>query len=413
MTIHDSLDKHWTFGLWAECPPAATAAWGARGIADSGCGFGLLGDRQTWAGSKPLVKAMSSVLNKGPLKRAIEEAKRLRDGWTPFKALDQNAFCQYWYKRLREEPELFEHYTSSGMFASSDDRPGYPLAATPKECEPRMVWAACRREQDRIDEADKEFEKMERSGKGFPVPDPPSACENDYDGLYDEDEDRPDDCEQKFKKVRGEWEGCYVEGDAWVCNDCGYHHYFDDDAFEDEPWSAPKAKVQTALQKIVGNQRAKMFSHESETFTLYNDESLVIKGNTNASHGYVYIIAYPEHDVVDADKVQPSSAHPGFSDNNSKTLAKDDDVFWSGPFPIPMPGDKVNITRPEVGQAIVVAHRVIHNYLHLITVPEGPLPEWWHEQNGDALFAPSETWNVAGAEIGEEIVRAPKEEGSN
>ena len=79
MSIKDQIKSSdgFTFGLWGECPDDAPVAWGARAISDSGCGFSLLPDRQSWAGPKELVDAFSRVLNQGPIKHAIEVAKRL------------------------------------------------------------------------------------------------------------------------------------------------------------------------------------------------------------------------------------------------------------------------------------------------------------------------------------------------
>lgn len=410
MKIQDQIkDKNFSFGLWAHCPEHVPVAWGARAIADNGCGFALLPDRQTWAGPKALRGVFSRVLNRGPLKRAILEAKRLRDGWVPFSDLSDKAFEEYWYKRLREEPELFESFSaSSGDYMP--ESPGYPHFDAPKDARPLAIKHACEREQEAIEAAEKEFFRMEESGEEFPVPDPPSACENDYEGYCEgEDEEAPDPCEQKFKKVRGEWQGCYQEDDAWVCEECGHHHYFDDDVFEGEPWVAPKARIQKAYRKIVGHQRQRMYKDKAELFTLYDDHFITIKANTNASHGYIYLIAYPKHSLV--EEIKHAKDHPGFENGNGATLAAEDDVFWSGPSPVPQPGDKVTITRPELGQATVLSHFVEHNYLHLITVPDGPLPDWRVDQIKNQLFPTSETWNVVGSEIGEEVIPAPEENG--
>lgn len=403
MKIHDQLDKHWTFGLWAECPPDVAVAWGARAIADNGCGFSLLPDRQTWAGSKELRGVFSNLLNHGPLKRAIEEAKRLRDGWKPYEALSEKAFEEYWRKRLKEEPALFESFeASSGRWTS--EPPGYPHYDAPKDANPRAIWQECRDETERVKAYDDEADRLEQEGKEMPIPDPPPKCEN----AWEDDDGEEEECGAVFKKVRGKWEGCSWFADSWECESCGNQHYAEED--EDDPYSPPKTPVISAYSKIVGYQGQRMLKDESELFTLYDDHFVTIKANTNSSHGYVYIIAYPKHTVIDMDKVKNSDKHPGFENGNGPTLAAPDDVFWKGPFPIPQPGDKVTITRPELGQAMVIAHLVEHNYLHLITVPEGDLPDWWHEQNKDRVFPPARTWNVMGSEIGAKVIRAPKEE---
>jgi len=71
------------FGLWNECPLHVPVAWGARAIANEGGSFGLVPDRQTFGGDRRLFVAFSDVLNKGPIKRAIEVCRRLRNGFYP------------------------------------------------------------------------------------------------------------------------------------------------------------------------------------------------------------------------------------------------------------------------------------------------------------------------------------------
>jgi hypothetical protein len=388
-------DNHgFIFGLWKSCPENTPVAWGARAIVSmSGGGFDLIGDRQTWHGPPELRKVFSKLINQGPLKRAIEETKRLRDGWTPFKDLPERGFRDYWYKRLQKEPKLFESFlASSGGYTL--ESPGYPLAEIPKDCRPEMVWSKCRREQERIDEADAEFQRMDEAGEGFAMPDPPSACESGDD--EDWSEENIEDCDQSFKKVRGEWQGGYVDGDAWVCDNCGYHHYFDEESAEDDPWTAPPARVQKAFRKIVGPQWGKMKTNEEGLFTLFDDGVISILGNTNASCGYLYVIAFPKHDAVVESKMV-------------EEYVKEGGVVWSGVRPIPQPGDKVRILSHDIGLATVIAHRVKHDHLHLITVPEGKLPEWWHEQNDDRFFPPARTWSVLGREISSEVIRAGKD----
>lgn len=404
MSIKDQIKSSdgFTFGLWNECPDDAPVAWGARAISDSGCGFSLLHDRQSWAGPKDLIDAFSKVLNQGPIKHAIEVAKRLRDGWTPYKELSDKAFREYWFKKLKDEPELFESWAAAGnnsWLSTPDDMTGprRPYYETPKDADPIRILHACQREVRILAEYEKKYEDMVSQGKDIPVPDPPDRCENEYDEAEGEGED----CGQDFvfSRARGEWDGCHWDCDAWVCDNCGFHNYVDED--EDDEWTQPKTPVIDAYQKILGTQRAQMTSHESGLFTLYDDGFIVIKANTNGSHGYVYIIAYAKHDVIDAEAVRPPSEKPEFNEDGSPKSAPDD-VFWSGPRPIPVVGERVNIIRPDVGRALVIGYRVVHNYLHLITIPESELPKWWHEQNEGNFTPPSRTWNVAGVEISKE-----------
>jgi len=393
--IHDDLDKSWSFGLWNECPEDAPVAWGARAIADQGCGFSLLPDRQTWAGPKELRAAFKKALD-GALPRAIEEAKRLRDGWYPYKDLSEAQLRDYWYRRKREEPELFASWGAIGSGFSAPEAYGVP--ENPVDTDPRWLYGALERETKRQEAYDKEWERKQLEGEEDPPPDPPSYCENEYD----EDEEEGEDCDQEFKKVRGKWEGCYMDFDAWVCDSCGHHHYIED--LEDEEDKPPSTPIREAFSKIVGYQTWRMEDREAKTFTLFSDAFVTIKGNTNSSYGYIYLIAYPTHHAVDPEAVLPRSAHPGHENGNGKTLAKPEDVYWSGPTPVPMPGDRVKITRPEIGMATVIAHYVEHNWLHLITVADGKLPEFWYNQRGDRFFPPAETWNVTGNEIDPEAI---------
>jgi len=339
MSIKDQIKSSdgFTFGLWNECPDDAPVAWGARAISDSGCGFSLLHDRQSWAGPKDLIDAFSKVLNQGPIKHAVEVAKRLRDGWTPYKELSDAAFKKYWRNRMKEDPHLFESWEASGgsnsLLQPGDRRgPMRPHYETPKDADPLRILHACQREAQIVEIYNKRYEH----------------------GEVDED--------------------------------------------DDEEWEQPRAPVIDAYQKIVGRQDARMFTDESGLFTLYDDNSIVIKANTNASHGHFYLIAYPKHDAVDLKSALHSSEKPEF---NGEPM---DGVFWSGPIPVPEVGDTVNITSPVIGRALVIGYRVWHNYLHLLTVPEGELPDWWAKQNKDVFIPPSETWTVAGAEISKEEI---------
>lgn len=395
--IQDQIeDRGFSFGLWTVCPADVPVAWGARAIADQGVGFSLLPDRQTWAGPPELRKAFSKALNSA-LGRAKEECRRLRDGWKPIPDLGEKAFAEYWHALRRESPELFEDFSASSSSFIFEPPKVYPGFESPKEARPETIFEQCTRELTRVAAYDKEWERKQEAGEEDPPPDPPSRCENEYD----EDEEEGEDCGQEFKKVRGQWEGCELDFDAWVCESCGYHHYIEQ--LEDEEDKPPTTPVNSAYGKIVGYQPARMFSDKSEIFTVFDDHFITIKASTNASYGYVYLIAYPKHTPVAL--ARPASEHPGFENGNGKTLAAPEDVFWSGPMPIPLPGDVVNIERPEIGRATVISYLVEHNYLHLVTVPEGDVPKFWHDQNVGRYVPQALTWNVAGSEIGDDVER--------
>lgn len=265
--VHDL--PAFSFGLWNECPKGVSVAWGARGIADNGVGFSLLPDRQTWIGDEEGRAAFSKLLNGGPLREANECCRRLREGWVPFKELDGEAFVEYWVE-CQEDRKLMELAQASGYA----DRG-------------KLLYTHLRKEDEALNKfyEDEDARVAEHDRNPPPPPPPPSHCE-------EEDEDG-NECGQKFTKIgKGEYDGCWAEDEAWVCENCGAWHSFDE---EDDDWPKPPGTpILDMVSRIVGCQPAKMRSGEAETFTLYESDLLIIKGNTNASYGYVYLIAYPK-----------------------------------------------------------------------------------------------------------------------
>jgi len=390
--IHDNLPS-FCFGLWNECPEDAPVAWGARGIADRGMGFSLLPDRQTMVGLDVLREPFSQlVLNKYALEKANLTAKRLREGWNPSKDLESEEFVRYYWERFNKMEEERGKGFEEGLFESqnnrfmSDDEPLSRATFDRLIRNPQGLHEAIRIEEERMElyykRCDERAEEDERNPPSPPRP--PAKCENE-----------DDECDAEFKRIgKDEYSNCSLDFDCWICDDCGCCHSFDWPEDEDNP--NPGRSVQRAFESLISQERQKMFNDKCETFTLFDDFHLKILGNTNGSCGYVYVIAFPNHQVIDFDAIKPSSEHPGFENDNGETLAKPDDVFWSGKTPPPMPGEEVNVTCNGIGKALVFGHVVVHNYLALNVLPLDP-PDFYLDnvkRNRTSMLT-----NVMGSEI--------------
>lgn len=388
--IHDNLPD-FCFGLWNHCPEDAVIAWGARGIADQGMGFSLLPDRQTMVGPDVLREPFSRlVLNKNALKKANECAKRLREGWNPYKDLEGEEFERYYWERFNEMEEERGKGFEEGLFESqnnrlmSDSKPLLRVTFDRLIRNPRGLHEALEIEEERMELYYKRCDERDAYEVDHPPspPRPPAKCENE-------------ECGTEFKRTgKDEYSNCFLDFDCWLCDDCGEAHSFDWPEDEDNP--NPGRSVQRAFDSLIGQVEPRMFNHEAETFTLFDDFQLKILGNTNGSHGYVYVIAFPNHQAIDLSAIKPSGEHPGFENGNGDTLAAPEDIFWSGKNPPPMPGEEVNITCNNIGKALVFGHMVVHNYLHLNVLPLDP-PEFYLEnvkRSGSSMLT-----NVTGSEI--------------
>ena len=137
-----------------------------------------------------------------------------------------------------------------------------------------------------------------------------------------------------------------------------------------------REEIYDGFCNIISTQRAKVFLDKSKVCTLFDDGDIVIKGDTRSSYGYIYMIAYPKHDVSAVEKK------------------------WSGDGDIPKIG--ADVTVRNLGKAKVIAHRAMPGgWAHLTVIPER-LPEFWHNQRDDFYFQPAKTWNVAGCELEED-----------
>lgn len=115
--------------------------------------------------------------------------------------------------------------------------------------------------------------------------------------------------------------------------------------------------------EILGYRPPVMSDREQKTFVLYADSRITVFGNTNASHGYVYLIAFPIHMPVDLDMVLPSDEYP--TDKKPPISG----VYWSGELPIPEVGSTVNNRFTDDGESLVLAYMIEHNFLGLVTIP--------------------------------------------
>jgi hypothetical protein len=112
----------------------------------------------------------------------------------------------------------------------------------------------------------------------------------------------------------------------------------------------------------------RMRDDEAEAFTLYSDGRLTIRANTNASFGYVYIVAFPTHQAVDVNAVRPMS--------ECKDNPGPGDVFWSGAMDVPKVGDIVRGPEWICDDAIALGYKVEHGFLGIVTCPLEPSKEW-------------------------------------
>jgi len=282
----EKLNPKGAFGLWSECDPNAQVAWGARGIDDSGTGFGLLPDRQGFWGEKEPLSEFLKLLNDGRLAQAQENCRRLKEGFNALE-LDEEEFVQWWESKLKREPELFERFARAEVLLERK-------FLIPSEADPRWIYQKCHREIKASQDWHDEIERQEAAGINT-LPPPPTQCESADDDEWDHEEDGllDEPCEEKFTKVPGkqDWENGYYEDSEWVCANCMYRHYLVED--DDPEYSPPPMHFRNAHSHIL-NEPIRMSSDKSETFVIFEDDRMIIKANTNASFGYVYVIAYPK-----------------------------------------------------------------------------------------------------------------------
>ena len=96
------------------------------------------------------------------------------------------------------------------------------------------------------------------------------------------------------------------------------------------------------------------------TFTLYEDYAIKVLANTNASHGYLYLIAFPQSEWY------PDSGY--IKENEDPDFDWRTDARWSGKGEFatpPNPGDRVHARGFE---GVVVNQFIMHGYRHLSVI---------------------------------------------
>jgi len=360
MSIKDALPE-FRFGLWSECPDDVPIAWGARAIADPGVGFSLLPDRQTWAGPDNLREVFKIALDRA-LPIANLNCKRLREGWDPIKELavdgSPEEFRRFFFKRLREMREEFgsDEKIAERLSKQNKSNPRRSFGRDLNENQilsaigdvallQRMLKREHRFRQGYYEEIEEQEEKWRRNPP--PPPAPPSRCEAREDDEYFEEDEEV--CDQEFIRLGdSRYRGCSFEDDFWRCDNCGYSHYVDWDEHTDAI-KEPDTPYLDAFGPLF-QQRQAMHNHKSETFEVFSDGHMVIKANTNASHGYVYLIAHPVH-VADTSELK-----------------------WSGKEPPPEVGSRIKALN-GIGEATVVSHLSDCGYLFMNAIAVNP-PSW-------------------------------------
>lgn len=107
----------------------------------------------------------------------------------------------------------------------------------------------------------------------------------------------------------------------------------------------------------------------AKEYVLYEDDATKVVGNTNGSHGYLYLAAW----------VKPN-------DFGGKWVGK-----WQ-----PASGDQVEVTINGIGRALVLRGHRIYSVAGLCVMPISP-PDWYRKQNRLGRNGWSHAW-VTGAE---------------
>lgn len=110
-------------------------------------------------------------------------------------------------------------------------------------------------------------------------------------------------------------------------------------------------------------QAGKFRHDQAETVRIYEDNALVTVGNTNGSHGYVYLAVY----------LKPHRA--------SEKL--------------PAPGESVYVAVNDIGEATVIRHDEEHGYPVAVVIPTDP-PRWYRKQNRLETSFKDNIWSVCG-----------------
>jgi len=380
--IKDLLPE-FSFGLFSECPDHATIAWGARAISSHETGFYLISDRQNMVGVEPLGPHFSALLNNGPLKEAQKKAKRHHDGrWDLLEELLGEARTEEsksrFIKILREEISRIVSCCSGDLGRAVDfvyRRQGEG-GLTPEGL--RVVMHDGSSDFHKSLFADRISNDLASMREFLEDSDTSSSSKYDSDEEIPPPPDRCFGCNRKLvegSRLRCDWS---YDAECYICDHCGEMNYPECDDLDDYPH--PKICGLTSAKAILANVMLlePMLPDKEKLFTLFDDGLVKILGNTNASHGYVYLVAFPRHD---------------------KDL---EGAVWSGKNQPPAPGDIFDVK--GVGKYVCFGHIVVDGYLHINAMQVDATREKFENRIADGK---SILVDVAGAEICDREVSTP------
>lgn len=130
-------------------------------------------------------------------------------------------------------------------------------------------------------------------------------------------------------------------------------------------------------------------SSQRNVVTLYEDNVLVIKGDTRASGGYVYLCAYlkPSEDVSEA--IKPD--HPDYN--------KDKPIKWSSSKDIPEVGDRVVVKMNRIGKSVVLKRDVSAGFVLLYVSPDNPPPDYRKQKQIEGQAASYKYCGIFGVDL--------------
>ena len=164
---------------------------------------------------------------------------------------------------------------------------------------------------------------------------------------------------------------------------------------------------ETAVDKSPDPTVRRMSSRDACLFTLFEDASVKVLANTNASFGYLYLIAFPVSELSPDNSWIRENEDPDF---NWRT-----DARWSGRgthSEPPEPGTRVSAMSGE-WQGIVLNQFIMHGYIHISVICD-KIPEWkqkeldgqtrYHDHvNPRREWTDDDSWQARGKTYGVEI----------
>lgn len=374
--IKDLLPE-FSFGLFSECPDHATIAWGARAISSNETGFNLLSDRQNMVGIDALGTHFSALLNNGPLREAQKKAKMYLNGeWNLLEEMLGESRTEEskarFIKILREEISRIVLGCGGDLGRAVDfvyrrqGDGGLTLEGL------RIVMHNGSSDFHKSLFADRISNDLASMRKFYDDPDTFSSGESDSNEEIPPPPDRCFGCNRKLvkgPKMMCDWS---YDAECYICDHCGEMNYPECDEPDDYPH--PKICGLTSAKAILADVMfpEPMLPNEEKLFTLFDDGLMKILGNTKASHGYVYLVAFPRHD-------------------SEEEL---EGAIWSGKNPPPAPGDTFDVR--GLGKYVCFGHIEVHGYLHINAMQVDVTREKFEDRIADGK---SILVDIAGAEI--------------